>query len=231
VTSPSTQTRSAVSSAGGALLATGTRAVASLRRARKPLHPHGDVLSGSIYRRGSQTETGVPWLDRQGEDAVVVRLSRAIGLPGRLPDIHGLAVRVHSDHGDGDILLASTGWSRLGRFVLTASHRPDDRPLTTLLPYRTPIGPVLLGARAHRTRSYELFWARHDGPWHPFGELVLSMRAGDDQDISFDPVRAQLPGLQQYPFVARLREPAYSRARRARTGSDPRPTDTTRRTS
>ena len=94
----------AASSAGGALLGAGTQGVASLRPARKPLHPDGDILTGRIYRRGSEETTGVTWADESGEDDVVVRLSRAIGLPLEPADIHGLAVRVHVDDGDGDIL-------------------------------------------------------------------------------------------------------------------------------
>lgn len=213
--------RLVLASAAGAALASGSRTVASLRRARKPLHPRGEVLSGRIYRHGSEVESGVSWLDRSGEDEVVVRRSRAVGLPASLPDIHGLAVRVHSDRGVGDFLFASTGWGRLGRFFLTASRHGQDRPMTTLLPYRTVAGPVLLGARAVGARRYELFWARRGGPWQVFGELILSGRAGDDQGISFDPVRVQLPELQQYPVVVRLREPAYSRARRARADQNP----------
>jgi hypothetical protein len=230
LTSPSTHTRAVVSSAGGAVLAAGTRAIAALRRSRKPLHPRGEVLTGRIYRHGSDMPTGVPWLDQPGRDEAVVRRSRAIGLPWPLPDIHGMAVRVTSAQGAGDILFASTGWSRLGRFVLTASRHRRVRPMTTLLPYRTTAGPILIGARARGTRNYELFWARRDGPWQTFAELILSGPAGDDQDISFDPVRVQLPGLQQYPFVERLREPAYRRARRARTGPTPDQRTPTRRT-
>jgi hypothetical protein len=207
------------SSAGGALLAAGTQGVASLRRARKPLHPAGDVLTGRIYRQGSEEKTGVAWLDEPGEDDVDVRLSRAIGLPRSLPDIHGLAMRVHGDDGDGsggDILFASTGWGRVTRFVLTVSRHPRSRPLTTLLPYETDAGAVLLGADDVGAETYELSWARPAGDWHIFGVLRLSTRRSDDADISFDPVRHQLAGLRQYPSVSRLREPAYLRARRSR---------------
>jgi hypothetical protein len=78
-----------------------------------------------------------------------VRESRSVGLPEGLPDIHGLAVRVTNPDGTpGDLLLATTGWGRLTRFVLTVSRTTYGRPMTTLLPYRTDAGPVLLGARS-----------------------------------------------------------------------------------
>ncbi len=208
--------RKALSSAGGAALAGATRAVAMLRAADKPLHPAGVTLVGRIDRSGSDPVTGVPWLDEPGEDEVLVRLSRAIGLPEALPDIHGMALRVLSGEDCGDILLASTGWGRLGRFLLTAGRHPESWPLTSLLPYRTAVGPVVLGARATGHASYQLSWAPYDGEWRAFAALELSGEVAEDQEISFDAVLHQLPGLAQYPVVVRLREPAYLRARRSR---------------
>jgi hypothetical protein len=202
-------------SAGGAVLAGATRVVAALRSAVKPLHPAGVVLAGRIHRHGSEPLSGVPWLDEPGESDVLVRLSRAVGLPAALPDIHGLAIRVRTDEGDADLLLASTGWSRFSRFLLTASRDPSARPMTTLLPYRTQTGPLLIGARAMGPHSHTLAWALRGGPWQTFGVLILSGATAAHQDISFDPVRHQLPGLEQYRAVARLREPAYHRARAA----------------
>jgi hypothetical protein len=183
-----------------------------VRQAGKPLHPRGVVLRARVFRHGSAVPTGVPWLDEPGQDDAVVRLSRAIGLPARLPDIHGLALRV----GSGDILFASTGWGRFSRFVLTVSRDPRERPLTTLLPYRTEAGAVLLGARSVGAETYELSWAHQGGDWHPFAMLRLSTERAADQRISFDPVRHQVDGLHQYPSVERLREPSYARARRSR---------------
>ena len=209
----------AASSVGGAVLATATRGVASLRPARKPLHPDGEVVNGRIFRRGSDLPTGVPWLDEEGEDDVVVRRSRALGLPRTLPDVHGLAVRVGD--GGGDLLFATTGLGRVTRFLLTASRHPRSRPLTTLLPYETDSGPLLLAAEGVGGGSYDLSWARPTGEWHLFGVLLLSTTRSDDAEISFDPVRHQIPGLRQYPSVRRLRAPAYLRARRSRAETIP----------
>jgi hypothetical protein len=213
--------RRAASSVGGSVLAAATQGVASLRPARKPLHPDGEVVLGRIYRRGSDLPTGVAWLDEPGEDDVVVRRSRAIGLPLSLPDIHGLAVRVPTAAGDGDILFATTGFGRITRFVLTASRRPRSRPLTTLLPYDTDSGALLLAAEGVEPGSYDLSWARPSGEWHLFGVLLLSTTRSDDAEISFDPVQHQIPGLRQYPSVRRLRAPAYFRARRSRAATSP----------
>ncbi len=209
----------ALASAGGVLLAATTRAVAAARPAARPLHPRGEVTHGRLFRRGAQPATGVAWLDEPGQDDVLVRRSRAIGLPGSVPDIHGLALRVpRPDGGHGDLLLASTGWGRLTRFVLTAGRSSGRRPMTTLLPYRTARGPRLLGARATGAESFELAVATPEGEWAGFAELRLSALPVDDSDVSFDPVANQLPGLEQYDAVERLREPSYRTARGSRTG-------------
>lgn len=201
--------------AGGVALAAATRAIGAVRPARKPLHPDGTVLAGRLERHGMVTGSGVPWLDEPGEDRVLVRLSRAIGLPSVLPDIHGLALRVLTPGHGGDLLLATTGWSRFGRMVLVPSRTATSRPLTTLLPYRTALGPVAVGAQAAGPRDYELSWAPYAGDWQVFATLVLGARV--DEEISFDPVRNQLAGLEQYPAVTRLRERSYLRARQSRT--------------
>ena len=208
----------ALVSAGGLLLATATRAVAAVRPAAKPLHPRGEVTQGRLFRRGAQPATGVAWLDEPGTDDVLVRRSRTIGLPGSAPDIHGLAVRVpRPDGGYGDLLLATTGWGRVTRFLLTASRSPRRRPMTTLLPYRTDRGPLLLGARAIGEDCFELAVATPEGEWTRFADLRVSALPAADQDVSFDPVAHQVPGLEQYAAVERMREPSYQTARASRS--------------
>lgn len=213
------QARTASSSAAGQVLAGATRSLAAVRPAPKPLHPCGELLRGRLYRHGLWPTTDVGWIDQPGEDDVLVRLSRALGLPGVLPDIHGMAVRIPvGDDGEvGDLLFASTGWGRVSRYVFTASRSPQGRPMTTLLPYRTPAGAVLLGARANGAESFELSCATHDGDFRVFADLRLSRSVVDGPDVSFDPVLHQLPGLEQYDAVERLREPSYRRARSSRS--------------
>ena len=203
---------------GGALLAGATQTLAALRTAAKPLHPEGEVYRGRLTRRGTgrSEEAGVGWIDEPGADDVVVRLSRAVGLPDGVPDIHGLALRVLGEDGPADLLFATTGTRPVTRFVLTPSRRPRTRPMTTLLPYRTVTGPLLLRAEPAGADAYELSWARPTGRWRPFATLHLESHPGDPE-ISFDPVLHRVPGLEQYPSVRRLREPAYRRARRSRT--------------
>lgn len=211
-----TRPQELAASAGGAGLAALTRLVAALRPAAKPLHPRGDVVLGHLRRSGGG-RTGAAWLDEAGDDEVLVRRSRAVGLPGGVPDFHGLAIRVPlSDGRHGDLLLATTGSGPISRFVLTVGRTPHSRPLTTLLPYRTSRGPRLLRAVAVDEKRYELTHASATGRWEPFAELTLSTTRGPDPLVSFDPVLNPLPGLDTYGWVRRLREPAYRTARHSR---------------
>lgn len=208
---------------GGRVLAGATGVLAAVRPAAKPLHPRGELLQATIRRAGLSRRTGVAWLDEPGKDEVLVRLSRAVGLPSYLPDIHGLALRIPGTEGPADLLLASTGLGSLSRFVLTGSRSPQGRPMTTLLPYRTPRGPLLIAARHRSPSRMDLLVASPGGRWSRFGELALSAQAieGDEADVDFDPVRHTLPGLGNYPWVERLREPSYITARRSRGATAP----------
>jgi hypothetical protein len=225
-------------------------------RPARPVHPAGLSLTGSLARHGAgpgaNERAGVAWLDEPGESRVEARLSRGLGLPAWLPDIVGLALRVPAcevapqDASEArtaaraqpasDILLASTGWSRPGRFLVLLRRRVDQATLGTLMPYRTPSGPVLLAARpipaATRlpasidgfrralnggTWRLGLYWARASGPWVRFGTLDLRLDPGRmDSGVRHDPVLNPPPGLLTYEWTRNLRERSYRLARRRR---------------
>jgi hypothetical protein len=201
-----------IADAGGRLLARATEVIADVRAADKPLHPHGEIRRGRLVRYGAPQPSGVEWLDAAGADDALVRTSRAIGLPARLPDVHGLAVRLPDDSaGHVDLLFATTAWNRLGRHLLVPTLGVGPT-LTTLLPYRTTVGPVVLGAR-HVGVSYQLFWATVGGRWRDLGELRLDTTADADAEVSFDPMLHPPAGLTPYPWVRRLRSRSYAVAR------------------
>jgi hypothetical protein len=217
-------------------------AVGRLRRGRrKPLHPDGAVLPGTVHRDGAPTSWGAPWLDATGEHEATVRLSRSAGLPAPLPDVLGLALRVRVDGRDADLLLSTAGRGRVGRFFLRPRLSPGRGAYTTLLPYRSPRGPVLIAAEPEQPRRlppdpagladrlaaepmrFTLSCAAPRGPWRQFGTLEIggaslrpSDRAGVDAPVSFDPVLNPLPGLVMYDAVGRVRATTYASARRAR---------------
>lgn len=205
----------------GRILGVAFFVVGTLRtRRRKALHPHGAVRPGLVLRQGSPTRTGVGWVDKPGQDRVLVRLSRATGFPSFLPDILGLAVKVPGEwSGEGDLLLATTGTGALGRFIVRPRRRLGS-PYSSVMPYRTPAGPLLLAALplAQDGSRFTLAWASPVGAWSPFA--VLEVQAGwdeaPDQPLSFDPVLREVPGLHSYHWMAQLRRFAYAGSRRAR---------------
>ncbi|MFJ2259073.1 phosphodiesterase [Streptomyces sp. NPDC087844] len=133
----------------------GFRQLAQLRRG-PALHPYGLTCAAELEVVDDGGGLwGVPWLDEPGRYETTVRLSRAAGLPGRLPDGLGLALRVEGAAGPGrpfDLLLTSSGRGRVGR------HLPQPRtdvlsgPYSSLLPYRVGGHSSLLAAFPRRTR-------------------------------------------------------------------------------
>lgn len=207
----------AAQTAGGLAVGAVFRVASAVRPARKPLHPKGRVLQGRLTRTGLEPATGVEFLDTVRTEDVLLRESRSVGLPDSLPDINGLAVRVTERDGSyGDLLFSTTGWGRVSRYVLTPSRSTYGRPMTTLIPYRSAAGAVLLGVRELEPGRLELACTVSGGPWRAFGTIEVGDQDEGDPTISFDPVLHQVPGLQQYDAVVRLREPAYRAARASR---------------
>ena len=83
---------------------------ASVVRGERVVHAKGTTLSGRLTVPGG-AGLGVALLDEPGRYDCLVRFSRSLGLPDRLPDVLGLAVRVLDAHGPDrhqDLLLDST---------------------------------------------------------------------------------------------------------------------------
>lgn len=215
--------------AAGAVLGALSGVVGRVRHA-KPLHPTGVVLTGRLHRHGASS--GASWIDSAGDDDVLVRLSRGGGLPAWLPDVHGLALRVPDGDRLADVLLSTTGSAPGLRHVLAPHLDVSAGTYTSLLPYRGPHGPLLLGARAVRRTPVgadpadvvqalrreplrlRLGWATLTGPWRVFARLDLDgpAEAALDPPVHFDPLTPPT-GLGTYPWAAALRAAAYARAR------------------
>ncbi|OUE31823.1 hypothetical protein BFL35_03080 [Clavibacter michiganensis] len=222
---------------GGNVLAGLVAAVRLVRRPR-PLHPHGVALTGTLTPVVGRAASGLAWLD--GLDAplaVDARFSRGGGLPPALPDVLGLALRIpDADGATVDVLLASTGLSPVGRFLLAPRRAFSGARLTTLMPYRGTAGSVLLGVlvdedpplpagaadlgRALATRAVRMrvVHATPGGLWHVAARIELTHDPAGPLDTATraDPVLAAPPGDTTYPWTRRLRAPGYRAARRGR---------------
>jgi hypothetical protein len=233
-----------VAAAAGLLFARVFAAV-KLIRPERPIHPAGLHLHGRLDREGGPFPSGIAWLDAAGSDDVQARLSRSVGLPPGWPDIVGLALRITVDGVPADILLASTGMSRAGRYVLRMRRSVGRAALTTMMPYQGSAGPVQLAARTLRPHGplpaepqgfcralggtewvLGLYHGRPDAPWQRFATLTLRPSAqAEDTPMRFDPMEHPIPGAGTYSWTQALREPSYSVARRpatkeSRTGVD-----------
>ncbi len=208
----------------------------ALRRARV-FHPDGLLIEGSIERT-APAEDGLPIPSCD----VVCRVSKALGTPGALPDIIGLALRIPPDADDGaawDILLASAGSGVLSRAVglrpVTSWTGPT---LTSLMPLRYRGGNWWLRAQLtteipgsgvslgnvrkqlqHGTIEVTLEQAQGTSPFDDLARLTLHglLVAPHGGDVAFDPVLHTAPGVELHPsWLAGLRARAYDRSRDGR---------------
>lgn len=205
-------------------------------RGGKPMHPRGAVFGAVLERHGGEPPWGVPFLDAVAREDVVVRLSRGAGLPAPLPDLLGLAVRLHGDSAAPvDLLLSSTGRGRLTR-VVPALRRDAASAYCSIMAYRSDAGPIriaalpigdgvpsdpgpLAAAARRRPLVFALAAARGLGAWRPFARLVVGEPVRPlDPDLRFDAVRHPPPGLVPDGPLARFRAPAYAAAQAARGG-------------
>lgn len=207
---------------GGGLLAAVIAPLGKLRDA-KPLHPRGAVHAATLDITDPAPSLGVALFSELGPTDCLVRVSRAVGLPPPWPDIGGIAVRLRPQAPEGsrcDLLFAGTGSGRVTRWLLAVRREPVGGTLTTLLPMRSVAGAVqfvLEPDDVGQATTYRLGWAHPGDPWQPLGRLVLGAEVEPvaDPPLRFDPIVNPVEGLENYPSVRRLREPAYRLARKA----------------
>ena len=209
-------------------------AIMLVRRPR-PIHAAGIVLGGEMTWLGTSATSGISWIDDAPSAAVPVtaRMSRSVGLPVPLPDVIGLGLRVTTDGAFADLLLASTGIGVPGRFAPIPHRSPSRATFGTLIPYRSPRGPILICARpvpmrmlprdlrgiadalAFEPWRLRLYFSTPTGRWHAFAELTLRTSADqDDRALRFDAQRNALPGATSYRGEWLVRQPSYRLAQR-----------------
>jgi hypothetical protein len=167
-----------------------------LRRARA-LHPHGAVATAT-WTIDDPTSVLADVFGTAPISAVV-RLSRGLGLPRPLPDVHGVAIRLEADGRRVDLLLSGT-----------------SRHLSTLLPYRTA-GGLLLIELGREPAGFLVRERSLPGLARSVGRLDVGDPAADEA-AAFDPYLHQHPALRPVRFLSALREAAYHGSRRGRLG-------------
>lgn len=193
-------------------LATIFGTLARVRRDR-PIHTRGVTGSGTARMHGHGLAlSGEPTTD------VVVRFSRGAGLPARLPDINGLAIRFVTDDGDRDLLLATAGPGRLRRILTPAIDFATSR-YSTIASYQLQGRPCVITAELvgdhvsldelaiPLTRLLHLT-AHRDGRSHHLGTIELGPVI-DGSTIRYDP-SATGPALTPLGPINALRPSAYA---------------------
>lgn len=180
---------------------------ASKVRGERVLHPRGRTFRGRLAVPGG-TSYGAPLLDDAGSYDVLVRLSRAAGLPSRLPDVHGVAVRVLDCYGPGqhqDWLTDSTSSLPLLRRIPLPALRPAM--YGSLLPYDIGGRRHLLGSRWVGP-ELALLVATARGAWAEVGRVTLGEPVEDGRRIRFDPWTTG-GGITPTGMLQELRRGAY----------------------
>jgi len=206
---------------------------AALRRGRL-FHPAGVLAEGTLERVAPPDE-GLPMRSCD----VIGRVSKAVGLPGALPDIAGLAWRIPppqdlSSCGPWDVLLASTFAG--SRIVLSPITSWSGTTFSSVMPLRFKgktwwVRARLVSNFKGRGLSldsvgteidsdiivFDIEQAAGFGGFSPLAQLTLRHTDPSCDDIGFDPVLHSDCDVQLLPgWLAEFRRAAYRRSREGR---------------
>jgi hypothetical protein len=195
-----------------------------LARARgdRALHPRG--VTWAARTTFARPVPGVPALSQPREIDTLLRLSRAVGLPPAMPDILGLALRLHDVDREGapvDLLLASSPPPPLHRTLAPA--RSFERTwFTGLLRYRIGERRSILVAHVVEPGRFALGMADSlRRRVEPLAEIRLlrPLEPAPLEASSFDPILHASPAFRQDAGrLDALRARAYRASRAGRSG-------------
>jgi hypothetical protein len=199
---------------------------ASRVRSERVVHARGTAVRGRLLVPGG-ADLGVPLLDEPGRYTADVRFSRAVGLPDRLPDVLGVAVRVLDAHGAGrhqDLLLDSVVLRPLLRRVPFPRYDFLGAAYTSLTRYELGREQVLLALlpdpAAPATRSLAELAGRGDGArlrlamatgrnrWRELAVLELGGTVRNGRQIRYSP-DVTGGGIRPVGWLQDLRREAY----------------------
>jgi hypothetical protein len=166
--------------AAGPAVAAAFSALAALRR-RRSLHPTGLGYRGWLQVPGDgPARSDVPLFRAGAVHPVLLRFSRGAGVPDRLPDLLGVAIKLPDAHGPGadqDLLLTSSTDRPLLRRLLFPARSFVRGAFSTVLPYDLGTDRVVLllvPAHAGGERS------ARDGGRRRGGGALAELRAAAD---------------------------------------------------
>jgi hypothetical protein len=202
----------------------------------RAFHPRGMTFDANMRPTEFGRTLGVlPTAD----GVALVRLSKAAGLPARVPDVYGLAFRLPDVYGPDrhqDVLLSTSGERAGLRHVLMPATGADRRRYSSLLPYRHRDRLILLGARyagvprvsplhmvdlddaAADQLTFEVAVAGLRGPWRTVAWLTLEGRVSGtvSERLRFHPWNTSRD-LRPVGPLSHLRAPAYEASQRTAT--------------
>jgi hypothetical protein len=211
-------------------------------RGRRIFHPVGVGYSGTFTVQQPLPGYGeVPLLARTGEHPVVVRFSRAVGLPEPLPDALGLALRLVDVHGPGRhqdfVLVTSADGPLLHHLLLPNLRGFFGQSFSSLLLYRVggrlrvvgaqPVArvrhavrgalPELIAGAGQPGVHFRIALASPLGRWQPVGDLRLLVRLSDEETerLAFTPWNTG-GGIRPVGPLMGLRRAAYRGSQRGR---------------
>jgi len=139
----------AVAAAAGVGVGAALALVAAARRG-KAVHPHGEVYAARLVVGGvPAAPAAAHLLATAGEHAALVRFSRSLGLPRRVPDLLGMSIRVLGAYGGGlhqDFLLVSSIDRPVLHHLFLPAKDVQQRPYSSSLPYRAGTQRFVVGA-------------------------------------------------------------------------------------
>jgi hypothetical protein len=210
------------------LEATGAAVVraASLVRGERVVHAKGTTLDSRLLVPGG-AGLGVPLLDEPGRHRCLVRFSRSLGLPDRLPDVIGVALRVLDAHGPGrhqDLLLDSTCPLPLARRLPLPHYDLLGATFSSLTPYELGGSRWLLALlpddEAPPTYELDQLAGRGDGArlrlavasahgrWCEVAVLELGRQVEGGREVRFSP-EVTGGGIRPAGWLQDLRRSAY----------------------
>ena len=217
-------------------------------RGAKAAHPAGTVYEAVLrVDGGAHVPPAATLLATPAEHRAVVRFSRSLGLPPRLPDLFGIAIRLPDVHGGGrhqDLLMVTSVDAPLLHHIFIPVTDPQQAPYSSSLAYRSGGKRFLVGVQPvagsprppGRTVDEKLQLAAATGELHfalsiasltgrfaPVGELRVGQRLPDDLNgIHFNPWNTG-GGLVPAGVLNRLRAYAYPASQEGRDSVRPRP--------